>query len=207
MKQKKNTKPWNRYGLKRKTGHRGNPKKRILIVCEGEKTEPNYFRAFRVTSAVVKIKSMGKNTKRLVLAAKRFMDEGIKKDETFDQVWCVFDRDSFGVADFNMALKIAQKYGIQVAYSNEAFEVWYLLHFSYFNSAVSRKDYNTKLARALKKPYEKNSETMYEDLQSLQSKAIKNAKKLLQSYDPHKPVNDNPCTTVFRLVEELNENL
>jgi hypothetical protein len=48
---------------------------------------------------------------------------------------------------------------------------------------------------------------MYDDLLSLQSKAIKNAKKLLLSYDPHNPEADNPCTTVFKLVEELNKNL
>ena len=32
---------------------KGEPKKRILIVCEGTKTEPNYFRSFKVKSSVV----------------------------------------------------------------------------------------------------------------------------------------------------------
>ena len=62
-------KAWLKFHLGRNTGTRGDPKKRILIVCEGEKTEPNYFEAFRVTSAVVKVIGLGQNTKRLVISA------------------------------------------------------------------------------------------------------------------------------------------
>lgn len=207
MSQRRNNKPWSRYGLKRSTGAKGKPKKRILIVCEGEKTEPNYFRSFRVTSAVIKIKALGKNTKELVITAKHLQEQAIKNRERFDQVWCVFDRDSFKKRDFEDALLLAAKNKMQVAYSNEAFEIWYLLHFNYFSTAVSRKDYGKKLSKSLGKNYEKNSTTMYDDLQSLQSNAIKNAKKLLLSYNPHNPEADNPCTTVFKLVEELNKNL
>ncbi|TGG87894.1 RloB domain-containing protein [Geotoga petraea] len=32
-----------------------NIKPKILIVCEGEKTEPNYFKAFRITSVQVQV--------------------------------------------------------------------------------------------------------------------------------------------------------
>lgn len=207
MNQRRRNKPWSRYGLRRSTGAKGKPKKRILIVCEGKKTEPNYFRSFRITSAVIKIKALGKNTKELVTIAKRFQEQAIKNKERFDQVWCVFDRDSFKKSDFIDALSLAAENQMQVAYSNEAFEIWYLLHFSYFSSGVSRKDYGKKLSKSLGKAYRKNSTTMYDDLLSLQSKAIKSAKKLLLSYDPHNPEADNPCTTVFKLVEELNKNL
>lgn len=43
----------------------------FLIVCEGEKTEPNYFRSFPVDTKVIKldIKGEGKNTKSLVKKA------------------------------------------------------------------------------------------------------------------------------------------
>jgi hypothetical protein len=40
----------------------------LLIVCEGEKTEPNYFRAFRVTSDIY---GEGLETMRLVEEAER----------------------------------------------------------------------------------------------------------------------------------------
>lgn len=102
---------------------------------------------------------------------------------------------------------MAQQNGIEIAYSNEAFEVWYLLHFNYFHVGVSRESYKQKLTRCLKKEYKKNSTTMYDDLILNQKKAIKYAKQLLNSYKNHNPEKDNPSTTVFRLVEELNKNL
>ena len=44
----------------------------FLIVCEGEKTEPNYFRSFPVNKNLIRldIKGEGKNTKSLVEKAK-----------------------------------------------------------------------------------------------------------------------------------------
>lgn len=46
-------------------------KQSFLIVCEGENTEPDYFNAFRLTSANVKAVGQGINTVRLVLALKK----------------------------------------------------------------------------------------------------------------------------------------
>ena len=42
--------PRKEHSLKRSYGFRI-PKKSFLIVCEGENTEPEYFNAFRLTSA------------------------------------------------------------------------------------------------------------------------------------------------------------
>ena len=85
--------------------------------------------------------------------------------------------------------------------------VLYLLHFDYFHTGVSRKDYQEKLTRKLGREYKKNSITMYDELLEKQPQAIKFAKKLLSSYANHNPEKDNPSTTVFQLVEELNRNL
>lgn len=200
-------KAWKKFRFGRNTGSKGEPKERILVVCEGEKTEPNYFRAFRVTSATVIVKGLGTNTKKLVSAALELKEKAIREDIPYDQVWCVFDRDSFSSTDFNDAMQIAAKNNIEVAYSNEAFEVWYLLHFSYFHVGVSRHSYEQKLTRNLGQQYEKNSTSMYEVLLDKQALAIKYAKKLLGNYLSPNPEKDNPSTTVFKLVEELNKNL
>lgn len=175
------------------------PRERFLIVCEGEKTEPNYFRGFRVPKDVIEIEGTGKNTLSVV-------DHAIdrKQDGEYDQVWCVFDRDSFPAKQFNAALEKAKENGIRVAYSNEAFEIWYLLHFNYYDSALSRKQYKEALSGLLKSKYEKNSGTIYRELESLQGKAIRNAAKLLQSHKPLRPESNNPSTTVHLLVLELN---
>lgn len=51
----------------------------------------------------------------------------------------------------------------------------------------------------------KRSEQIYDELSEKQAIAIKNAKKLIQQYQSHNPVQDNPSTTVHLLVEELNK--
>ena len=171
---------------------------RFLIVCEGEKTEPNYFRCFRVPKNIVDVRGLGDNTLRLVQKTIE-----IAKKDNYDQIWCVFDRDSFPANDFNNALILAGQKGVRVAYSNEAFELWYLLHFHYYQTGISRHDYYDLLGKLLFKKYEKNSETIFEELEPYQLNAIRNAKRLLEQYDPSSPEKDNPSTTVHILIEEL----
>ena len=177
-------------------------RQRFLIVCEGEKTEPNYFRSFRVPKDVAEIdvQGLGENPSKLVQSAKE-----LKKQEDYDQVWCVFDRDSWTIEDFNNAIKNANAEGFKVAYSNEAFELWYVLHFEFLNTGIPRRDYLRKLTFLIGREYRKNSETIYDELFEKQSIAIRNAENLLRQYDPHNPVRDNPSTTVHLLVQELNK--
>jgi hypothetical protein len=172
-------------------------RERFLIVCEGERTEPFYFESFRVAKDV-EVVGAGANTTAVVREA----IDRMGRDE-YDQVWCVFDRDSFPAAHFNEALGLAKQHGIKVAYSNQAFEIWYLLHFAYHDSATSRDLYGELLTKRLGKPYRKNDATIYELLEPRQNAAIRNAKRLRNSYNPHSPERDNPCTTVYELVEAL----
>jgi hypothetical protein len=177
-------------------------RQRFLIVCEGEKTEPNYFRSFRVPKNVAEIdvQGLGENPSNLVKRAKE-----LKEQEDYDQVWCVFDRDAWTVENFNNAIKNAEEQRFGVAYSNEAFELWYVLHFEFLNTGIPRKDYLCKLNSLLGRTYKKNSELLYDELFERQSFAIRNAEKLIKSYEPHIPVKDNPSTTVHLLVQELNK--
>ena len=181
----------------------------FLIVCEGEKTEPNYFRIFPVDPKVIKldIKGEGKNPKSLVEKAIELKNDS-ESDET-DRFWCVFDRDikpnnPNDSQNFNSAITLARNNGIDVAYSNDAFELWYLLHFHFYNTGISRQDYQNMLTKLLEHEYKKNSETIYQELKDKQQDAIKHAKRLLQEYDRPNPESDNPSTTVHLLVEELN---
>ena len=177
-------------------------RQRFLIVCEGEKTEPNYFNSFRVPKDVIQIevKGVGENPSKLVESAK-----DLKKQEDYAQVWCVFDRDNWLPQDFNNAIQNAENQNFNVAYSNEAFELWYVLHFEFLNTGIPRTDYCQKLTNLMGKKYKKNSEQIYKELIDRQDIAIKNYKRLLQQYDPQTPVKDNPSTTVHLLVEELNK--
>lgn len=73
----------------RKSGSK-NLKKLILIVCEGERTEPAYFESFPLNKKVRDIVGAGANTVSVVREAIR-----VRSNASFDEVWCVFDRDSF----------------------------------------------------------------------------------------------------------------
>lgn len=175
---------------------------RFLIACEGRKTEPNYFRRFRVNADVVElvVEGLGDNTRSLVEQVRERM-----RGQDYDRVWCVFDRDVFPAEHFNAALELAGQHGIQVAYSNPAFELWYLLHFYYYNVALSRQDCVRLLGERLGFSYKKNDPGMYDRLQERQAEAIRNAQRLLEDYAPeHRPERDNPSTTVHLLVQELN---
>lgn len=180
-------------------------RRRILIVCEGEKTEPNYFLKFPIPSdSVVVVKGLGANTDSLVREAIALKNAAQPK---YNQVWAVFDRDSFTPQHFNAVLQLAKNNNIRVAYSNEAFELWYILHFFYLDTGITRADYCEPLGRedCLKHPYEKKSETIYNELLGRQSIALRNAKKLLAQYPRPDPTNDKPSTTVHLLVEQLNQ--
>ncbi|MCD4782080.1 MAG: RloB family protein [Candidatus Omnitrophica bacterium] len=194
----------NKARLKRKEEKRAE-RENILIVCEGEKTEPNYFKAFHVTSANIKVLGKGFNTKSLVKDTEKINEKARINGEPYDQVWCVFDRDSFTKEQFNTAIQMAEKYGFHAAYSNEAFELWYILHSEYFTARLNRKAYQVKLTKFLGAKYKKNDTLMYSKLLSKQKKAIRNAKKLLKQYSSTRLADNKPSTTVHLLVEVLNK--
>ena len=105
------------------------PEKTFLILCEGTKTEPNYFRSFHVISAQVEIVGTAMNTMSLVNHAREVVKD---RPDEYDEIWLVFDKDSFDRDIFNEAVFFCETHyrqGFRAAYSNEAFEIWYLLHF------------------------------------------------------------------------------
>jgi ElaB/YqjD/DUF883 family membrane-anchored ribosome-binding protein len=188
-------------------GRRGETRKRFLIVCEGTETEPNYFASFKnelKTQAFLKIEPAGMVSLSVVKKAKRLKDE----DSEYDEVWCVFDRDfkseNKNQQNFNEAIEFAKRNNINLAVSNDAFELWFLLHYEYYSSETHRSDLKQILSdkKRLGTKYKKNSEDMYEKLKDKQPEAIKNAKKLWNECDRN--YNKNPSTTVFQLVEKLN---
>ena len=118
----------------------------ILIVCEGKNTEPSYFRQFKLSTATIKPIGEGYNTVSLVNRAIQLSEE-----KAYEQVWCVFDKDDFNNIDFNNAIQIAEANNFGVAYSNQAFEYWVILHFNdHQGGGMNRDDYNDKINELLK---------------------------------------------------------
>jgi hypothetical protein len=137
-----------------KEGRRGQPslmrgepfkatKPAILIVCEGENTEPSYFSRFRLSSARIYPVGEGYNTVSLVNRAIALNNSFA---DYYDQVWCVFDKDDYSSIDFNQAIALASANGFGTAYSNQAFEYWLILHFEdHQGGGCHRHDYEEKI--------------------------------------------------------------
>ncbi len=187
----------------------------ILIVCEGENTEPSYFRQFRLSTATVKAVGEGYNTLSLVNRA-----DVLAFGKNYDQIWCVFDKDDFSAADFNGAITRAEQLGFGVAYSNQSFEYWIILHLDDHQGAgMNRAGYDDKI-NTLLKPFGANydgktskiiTEQMFDvlsgtDTQGNKSRidlAIQRAKRNYDQLPHQNPASEESSTTVFRLVEEL----
>lgn len=133
----------------------------------------------------------------------------------YDSVWAVFDRDSFPSNNFNSAIEKANANGINVAWSNEAFELWYLYHFQNRVTAMSRDEYKAAISKAVndtgmwkgKKPYQykKNDMCNFEIMTKYgdMEQAIRNAQQQHNSFVGTRYATHNPCTTVYKLVLQL----
>ncbi len=188
---------------------------RFLIVCEGTKTEPNYFNALIQnnisTIREVMISGEAKATVALIDKTIEIKNELERRNAmTFDRVWVVFDKDDF--TDFNDAIKKARKLGFKSAWTNEAFELWYYLHFEYLDTGIGRSAYIKKLEEFFRDKmtdenfrYQKGNPNIYKLLQTYgrEDLAKRFAKKLRKSYKGYDYATHKPCTMVDILVEEL----
>ncbi|MBR4791406.1 MAG: RloB domain-containing protein [Treponema sp.] len=180
--------------------------RKILIVCEGKKTEPLYFKSFPEKPDVfdsLDVEGVGNNTIFVVKKAIELRDKALKEGNPYIETWAVFDKDDFSQKDFEFAISTAVENKIHVAYSIECFELWYLLHFNYYDTAINRSDYYDKLSILLKQKYEKNNENMYSLLKTRIDTAIKNASKLHVRQMLFPLDEQNPITLVYELVQKL----
>lgn len=191
------------------------PRRRYyLIVCEGKKTEPNYFEAIQRilprNMLQLTIRGTGRNTLSLVAYTQNMVAERCRAGEPpYNNVWVVFDKDSFRNDLFDNAIAAINsnsnsKVKWQAAWSNEAFELWYILHFSaQTGGGLSRNAYKKKLTLAMGRPYKKNSPDMFDLLKPHIKDAITRAETSL-NLQRGKPFHaQNPATTVHLLVQEL----
>lgn len=208
----------------------------IIIACEDSVSSPTYFelivenlieRKLITQDSFVIANHKHSNPSGVLEDLEKHTCDNGKKYKNFEYKWIVIDRDTKRVnsgghsrEDFNRALQSAKKLKVEVAYSNDSFELWYLLHFAYRNTAILRDDIVKEVIRHLKNKnqhkfarlnkdnikQENFTKLIFNELAPLQEVAIKNAKKLLLSYGTeHNPENDNPSTTVHLLVELLNK--
>lgn len=182
----------------------------FLIVCEGLQTEPNYFESIRRhmksgAGSRVEIVGAGRHTNDLIACARQAIAkrraEGLPM---YYYVWLVFDRDSFEADDFDNAVQCAEANGWHAAWSNEAFELWYLLHFQdVTGGALPREQMFEMIGRHCGEVYRKNDADFFTRIKTQSYLAIERAKRLEKRWEGYPPHEACPCTKVGRLVKEL----
>ena len=187
-----------------------------LIVTEGTKTEPEYFNAIKKLinqqyseRIHLEIRGKGENTVALFESAKQLAENdpnGCK------HVWVVYDKDDFPAEHFNLTAELCKNNSVNgrtyhAIWSNQCIELWFLLHFDYMQSDISRDEYFPKLDNRLipmgKGCYAKNREDMFAILRPNLAVAIANAKRLCDEKKGLTPTKAAPCTMVFELIEAL----
>lgn len=184
----------------------------FLIVTEGKRTEPIYFEFLagklpKKLVETIEVKGEGANTLSLVREALKKKKKRLENKELppFDEVWAVFDKDDFPDKNFNDAIALAKRENIESGHSNESFELWYVLHYEFLQSALKRTDYITKLTTHLGEKYEKNKRELAEriHINGNYKQAIKRAVRLQKLHEDKTDSESCPMTRVYVLVERL----
>lgn len=189
---------------------------KVLIVCEGEKTEPNYFLELRdyykLNSAFVKITGeSGSSPTSVIKHAQELYKRAKEEGDQFDKVYCVIDKDCH--SDYeracNIIFNLNPKNIFVLINSVPCFEYWLLLHFKYTTTPYTLLQGNPpsrQVFSELKKflpNYSKGRQGLFKELFKKLDTAIQNSKNALKS--AHNSKTDMPSTYVHSLIEFLQD--
>jgi hypothetical protein len=198
---------------RREEGRR-QPRERILIVCEGDETEPRYFESLRkelkLGTVAVVVKRSESRSAPINVVDYALLESGRKQKKSrrkspqdqpsFDEIWCVFDVDQH--ESFHRVVNKARDNGLELAVSNPAFEYWYLLHFVQTDRPFADA---SDVIRALKEyisNYDKRFD-VFVYLFDYTDEAIDRARRLLANRPDPDDDFPNPSTLAFKLVKKL----
>lgn len=158
-------------------------KEAMLLICEGTKTEPNFFAAFRDDKDKCRVKgeitiqpkpslahedivvqqnrgntvrqkralkSAGVHEQPIVFPGAQplnWVTAGINSLDTFEEVWCIFDKDDHPTRKDAFELAESQQRlgkNIRIAFSSRCIEFYFLLHFEYLYKAFEKSECNGK---------------------------------------------------------------
>jgi hypothetical protein len=200
-----------------RSGPTRRPRESILIVCEGTKTEPNYFetlcRELGLGTVNVEIVGEGAGIVRVVDETIRRVNERAAEAEEssqrapFDEAWCVVDTERRNDnRSWDRGVGRATAKGLRLAWSNPCFEYWLLLHFELIGQSFNGYSAIRPAVRRHIRHYEKSAD-YFEQLAPRVPTAIEHSKRIHRAQWQHtpKPIDCNPATTVHELVERLLE--
>jgi hypothetical protein len=186
------------------------PKRLILIVCEGAVTEVQYFRGYERTlrASLVQIevskehgapKTLVRTARNRKIEAEELARQQKDAHLQYDEVWCVFDVDEH--PGINDATQMARASGIELAVSNPCFELWLLLHFREQPGAQDRHRIQAML-RSHVREYDKSID--FEKFRPHCEDAMKRAHSLDRLAVEVNEPGRNPTTGVYRLLRKIN---
>ncbi len=187
----------------RRTQGRKSPGKVVVIVCEGQETEPNYFHALRQKYRLSNLNVKVVPDQGAPISVVNCAIEKKKVDDSIDEVWCVFDTENPNEnPSLQVAIEKARKAKINVAISNPAFEYWYFIHFDQSSRPFAN---GQEMKRALKvhiPGYGENA-NVFPKLDGLTQTALNNADMLRRRSPESWDIFPNPSTGVDILVAEI----
>lgn len=186
-------------------GHRRHSQKSVrdsfMIFCEGD-TEVGYFSSFKKRAKRVP----GGNALKIAENAVAYKNAMEKK---VDQYWIVFDKDESTDDQFVQAIRLAVANSIRVAWSNQAFECWFILHYREFKHACHRNDYEGILRQYIPEynagdKGEEQGRRLHLQTASLLPTALQNAKRGHTSFRPDlSDAEKQTSTLAYALVEAI----
>ncbi len=205
--------------LERKQGRRASYD-RILIVSEGSKTEPNYFReirsAYRLHTANVEVRpsELGTAPIQVVQYAQELFNNGDRhkniQKRAFEQVYAAFDRDDHGSYHDALALAASldgklrndnrQPVVFQAIASVPSFELWLLLHFEDIQTPLHRDEVLHHLKQHIP-GYEKGIANAFAITSEHLAVATLRAERLAGQFSAHTA--PEPFTAIVDLVKRL----
>jgi len=204
-------------GIPRRTRNVRSVKTTILIVGEGQETEPNYFHGLKredvisANFAVTVKKGHGISPEHVIHEAINHKERAESRGEIFDVVWCILDVEGPEKRDsLDKGVQLARQNNITLCLSNPCFEVWLLAHFE--KKAKAYNNYNMVLVQlnkywkqVCKEDYQKSDDDVYSRLADRTQVAIENAKWVREIHfkDRENIADCNSATEVYRLVEYL----
>lgn len=194
-------------------------KQRILVVCDADQTEPNYFNGLKRHEAVharfvVDVKKKPNcRPDELVDFARKLQVQAQEKGGAYDYDWVflVFDAET---RDYHGCLRQARDKALRklgnkssVIISNPCFEIWLLAHFErtarpFHNADEVIRTLTVPWQRAFEKPYTKTDKDVFTRLESQVETALRNAQSAREEdYQDIADILDcNSATEVYRLV-------
>ena len=191
--------------------YRRQPKRRLILFCEGKNTEPAYFgalrRAYRDDQIIVDIvPNVGVPYTIAKEAVEHTKNQLGKKDsfEENDQVWAVFDKDEH--PRFDEAVALCERGGVHIGRSNPCFELWLILHERDYKRAENRHKMQ-KILELLRPEYDKDSGKMpdCDEMLARVEYAEERSERQLQDREEGSDPYGNPSTTVGRLTRAIRE--